>query len=819
MQRFFTAVLTLAAATSLAAGTGAAGTASAAVPLRPARPAPSASAACPESSSASRPDDAPVGVPIETLSDNPGGAIRIDGAPVPHTATRGDIYAAIINRWNRHVEESVEVPRSGGGISQLVALAKKWDSTGCLMVVSGRQGIPYDKSAIDAMDDLVKQIGGSPKGLTNPQYVNLIYDGGHAFSFVGVCKGASDSMFYNADDVDTIAVPPATTGTTPAGDFVGYLRLNSGTNQYDYVNDDVATFNTDTAGLSGPASIIQLDGRDYRAPAFRSSSPTAVTAGFHVVSANPVTLHVIANDSILTNDPGFNEQELQREAYLSLARLAVGQPSPQPGITHPFVLLLIQSIGHPFGKGTGWNEMADLIQEMGGNNQAFLALDGTQDFALVGMRHGGAEPAIPAAQASSLLGEPGPLSGVLMRTQDAVFAPLAAGPLAGVNTRLTQLAYQVPTPFPAISGEGRLAAETYIGRQLDLCPASATRCNVRAAYYLHYSADWGTKYTDLVAMNPPADATEAFRQDFAAVKAILQPEFSALTQVKAYFTRLGDIFDKAAVPGRIDLDTLGNQVYMTVGSPPGDAVVMGLTLAGKLAALGGFAGPPASAVAAGISAAFALAAYLVAANGKPNLPADPVRVKGGELARQLQNQLYQTASSVTGLGLLFAGDYGALISAKTLILSREWELPANMSLALSRISLAAQRWFAAGLIPNAFPWLVHLTPAINVRDLTCDSHYHYWYAESDLAQYRWTDSFNPDGSRHLATYFISRRVPWSDPDGNSFGMTDELGRYLFDDPAQHAGALGIEPLTLLNPRVWGLIYNARAGEGWCDLPH
>jgi len=820
MQRFTTAVLALALAAS--AGIAGVASASAAVPGQPAwRVPPKATTACPDTSSDSRPDDPPVGVPIETLSDNSDGAIRIDRAPVAHTGTRGDIYAAVINRWNRRVEESAEVPRSGDGISRLVALAKKWDSSGCLMVVSGRDGIPYDKSAIDAMDDLVKQIGGSSKGLTNPQYNGLVYAGGHPFSFIGVDKGASDSMFYNLDDVDTVAVPPATTGTTPPGDFVGYLRLNSGTNQYDYVNDDVATFNTDTTGLSGPASIIQLDGRDYPAPAFRASSPTAVTAGFHVVSVNPVNLHVIANDSILTNDPGFNEQQLQSEAYLSLARLSVGQPSPVDGFSHRFVLLLIQSIGHPFGKGTGWNQMAGLIKQLGGNEQAFYSLSGTQDFSLVGMMHTSAEPAIPVAQASSLLGQPGPLAGVLMRTQDAVFAPLAAGPLTGVNTRLTQLAYQAPTPFPAISGDGREAAETYIGKRLDLCPATSDRCNVRAAYYLHYSADWGTKYTDLVAMSPPADATEAFRQDFAAVKAILEPEFSALTQVKAYFTRLGDIFDKAAVPGRVDLDTLGTQVYRDMGSPPGDSVVSDLALAGKLAALGTFAGPPASAVAAGISAAFALAAYLVAESGTPNLPADEVKVKSQELARQLQNQLYQTASSVTGLGLLFAGDYGALIAAKSLILSREWELPANLSLALSKVALAAQRWFAAGLVPNAYPWLVHLLPAMNVRDLTCDSHYHYWYAQGEpgLAQYQWTDSFNADGTRHLATYFASRRVPWSDPDGRSFGMTNEVAGYLFDDPAQHAGALGIVPLTLLNPDVWGIIYNGRDGEGWCDLPH
>src|ERR1700722_14077481 len=96
MQRFTTAVLALALAAS--AGIAGVASASAAVPGQPAwRVPPKASTKCSETSSDSRPDDPPVGVPIETLSDNSDGAIRIDRAPVAHTATRGDIYAAVIN--------------------------------------------------------------------------------------------------------------------------------------------------------------------------------------------------------------------------------------------------------------------------------------------------------------------------------------------------------------------------------------------------------------------------------------------------------------------------------------------------------------------------------------------------------------------------------------------------------------------------------------------------------------------------------------------------------------------------------------------------
>src|SRR4029077_5829530 len=126
---------------------------------------------------------------------------------------------------------------------------------------------------------------------------------------------------------------------------------------------------------------------------------------------------------------------------------------------------------------------------------------------LVGARTAATLPVIPAVQASPVLGDGGPPTGVLLRPQTGVFAPMAAGPLHGVNTQLTQMAYQARTPFPAISTAGMIAAETYIGQALNLCPESATLCDVRAAYYLHYSAKWGTKYTDLVALEPPSDAT------------------------------------------------------------------------------------------------------------------------------------------------------------------------------------------------------------------------------------------------------------------------------------------------------------------------
>lgn len=93
--------------------------------------------------------------------------------------------------------------------------------------------------------------------------------------------------------------------------------------------------------------------------------------------------------------------------------------------------------------------------------------------------------------------------------------------------------------------------------------------------------------------------------DYTAVRSHLLAELSMVTRVRTYFAGLQKPSDKAV--GSITIQDLTDRLVAAVGSGGGSTTTsFVLGLIGKIAALGGFAGPPVSAVAAGMSAAFGL---------------------------------------------------------------------------------------------------------------------------------------------------------------------------------------------------------------------
>jgi len=88
-----------------------------------------------------------------------------------------------------------------------------------------------------------------------------------------------------------------------------------------------------------------------------------------------------------------------------------------------------------------------------------------------------------------------------------------------------------------------------------------------------------------------------------------------------------------------------------------------LELIGKIAAVGGFAGPPVSAIAGGVSASFGLASYLTQDTGEPQLATD-VRVRADGLGKELRHRMNGASRGTTGMALLFVSDYGKLPFAR-----------------------------------------------------------------------------------------------------------------------------------------------------------
>jgi hypothetical protein len=409
--------------------------------------------------------------------------------------------------------------------------------------------------------------------------------------------------------------------------------------------------------------------------------------------------------------------------------------------------------------------------------------------------------------------------------------PVVAGPSGGVNDDLVALAYQNPTPFPSFnlggqpSTEGQLRAQTYIGKQLRLCPDSAVTCYVRKAYYLHYGNAWPTKYTDLTLLAYPGTSADFSEADFNRVKSTLEPEFSAVSQVKAYFEDLQKPFDKLTEPGRLDLKALGDQIYNSLPQPSKDATSFGLALLGKIASLGGFAAPPVSALAAGVSAAFGLAAFLTDDHGAPNIPNEEVLVQAAKLAGQMQQQMFAASDSMVGLGMIFVSDYGKLMGAFNQLNTPEWEIPPNPAESLSKISLAARQWFAESLVPVAFPWLIRANPPTppgpsTANQVDCSAveagyleHWNPWINQPASAQMHAVDSWGTWPSTSL--YFFSRSPQITEERANA--PAQSIADLLFNPINPTTGSLGVNQLDFLSPHFFGAIHVANNRGSSCDL--
>lgn len=142
--------------------------------------------------------------------------------------------------------------------------------------------------------------------------------------------------------------------------------------------------------------------------------------------------------------------------------------------------------------------------------------------------------------------------------------------------------------------------------------------------------------------------------------------------------------------------------------------------------LGAVAPPPASNVAAGMSAAFSIVAYFTRPNGSANLIGPRVTEKVDQLATDAFNRYQAASDELDTIGTIVASDYGKLTSMAAKVDSDEnWRLPPTLSAAASQIRKASVTWFYQSLLPVAYS-VVQIDPSppdgpTNARDYTCFS--------------------------------------------------------------------------------------------------
>jgi hypothetical protein len=727
-------------------------------------------------------DDPPIGAPVETLSNNPNAAILIDGQPVPHVSDRNGIFVAVLNRSTREVVESGTVPRNVTGVNQLVGIAKKYTGNlGYLMIVSDVAGVP-DGAALNALSGLMQSLG---HDLNVDERARVISPDPEPFSIIGVPGGASNSAWTN------IAFP----GDAQRGDVTGYLQLNPVTHLYDYVSPDYTTFDTNAAGSGGLTNVIQVGSATYSA-----TLPEGATGGLHVVALNPYTLQPVPNPSPSipsngawpTNTGAGTAADIQNQSRLGTVLNLLGLG------TNPGPIVIVQSIGtvKPLDFGVGIR-----LQDFGGNEALYNALAlQPGGFALVGrgvFNRDTVRTVPPAAQSLTTLGQSGQLDGVLSRTRSYTYSPLisdspdAAG---GPNVGLISVAYQQPEAFPAFTPPEQ-AAETYIGKQLNLCRPDVTVCNVRRAYYEDYNAAWLQKALDIARMTYPPDATYT-AAEFNAVKKQLGDEVSDLNNVQHYLAQLREPFQRSELRAYVDLQAIGKAVQDAVNPPAVDSTSNGLALFGAFVNIAkvffdvvGYKNV--KFFFDGVGAGIGLVSALSRRNGSATLES-AIQSKTTELATTILDRFDTTQRELTQVGLLMASDWGKLEAAAGEI-NTDWKPPANLSVAVDGLRLATQRFYFTTLIPIAYPRLIQITPPppagpSNARDLVCLGPTKRFTDEPDIAQDRQIFGFNADGSPISSVVFIRGRnnqINGTPPNAN-------LLKPLFDPAGPNLSGLGLD---------------------------
>ncbi len=724
-----------------------------------------------------RPDDPPIGVPIETLSAPPTPAIVIDGKPVTRNLS-GELHFAVLDRTTRALVQSGDVLANASGVSQLVGIATKFSGKlGYLMVVSGYGVVP---AALPGLVNFERMLG---HDLTADEQGRVTAFLRVAFSIIGTPGAAANSAWSN------VGYPGNLTEAHASGDITGYLQENPATNLYDFVSPEYPTFATAGPGSDATTNVIQVGSQSYSA-----TLPSGATAGIHVLALDPYSLQPVQssdptfpnNQVWPTNTNAGTATDIRDQEMLSFALGILGESF------YPGSLIVLQTVGTVR---VMQGRLGRAVSELGGNQALFNSLATPGSYALVGraISSRATVPIVPPVAESSTasLGQSGQLTGVLAPSRnDYSFAPLISDSpdaVGTMNTGLISVAYQPPQPFPAFTG-GQAAAETYIGDQLRLCPVDAVTCDVRTAYYEHYRANWQQKALDLARMTYPGgeDFTPA---DFNAVKDQLGDEISDLNHVQTYLAALQQPFERSGTRAYVDLQAIGQQIQDSLNPPQRDASPTGNALLAFFVNVtkiyfDTIGQRPAKLMLDAVSAGLSLIAALNRPDGSPTLDG-AIRATTRQLASAILDRFDAAQRALTTVGLLIVSDYGKLQTTATHVDS-DWRLPADPSIAVNALRLATEQFYYQTLVPILDPMMIQIAPPpptgpSNARNLTCWStnifgekrKEQYFVREPDVAQDLQVFGFNGSGAPIQSVIFLlSRNGPyWSVPDA---GILDRL---------------------------------------------
>jgi hypothetical protein len=753
-------------------------------------------------------DVPPSGLTLNTDKDN---AISIGGQSYGKVSDDRIGYA-IVERTTGVVVKSGDVGLDMTGIAALSTLADKYGagdgSTNFmhyLMILSGGTG--QSPGTAIAFASVMKKIG---VALPSPETI-LAFNGRNRFSIVGIPGGPPDSA--------TTRIPGGPEGAANSDAITGYLQRNEAVNAqgaqvYEYVSGENPEFDTKAAGSTGSTNVMTVDGKKFEA-----SLPPGVTAGFHLVVLNSMTLQPIDNVGLSTNGSDGTDLGLQGPAANRFA-----QSTRTPGTP----LVLVQSIGKPKAAGPVWETFVRQITRLGGNPQVMNALNGTAEYAFVG-RAGSTAPPAESTTAYDKGPYPAPnlppahLIGVLARSRTSNFVPnvystpTSERPGGLVNIGLMHVAYQPPTAWPELApGANRDEVEKaahYICTKLNFCQPAASCDSVRECFWKKYDSDWGAKHADIIDLEYPGDSKGFTSAIFIAVKSELKEETGEVAQVHTWLAKLLAPLEQSSGSSYVDLQSIGNKVWESVQRPAADnSTSWILGLVSKVIAVGRIAPPPASNVAAALSGIFGLASYLSDKSGQPILGAQ-IKVKSSELANQLYARVQLARETTTALGMLITSDYGKLTTTYS-HLDADWS-PPTAAEADRALSIGAKQWFYEALIPTAYPYLIRASGVTNARALNCtfgDGNRRSWPNQPDQEQMNVATGYDTSGNPVTSDFFFTQGI------GGGASPPASLGDEMFRPLEAKEPGLGIEKLQFFTARVFnGSIAHAKNNSNQCGV--
>ncbi len=760
-------------------------------------------------------DDPPIGAKVRTIAG--GGKIEVGGRSYPESSSdvpTDELAWAVLDRATLAGVESGSVKRDDDGINTLWRKADGYASGSnfqrYLMIVSGRSGVPEGQLA--GLSAVAKRIGAGV--LSRSSFAVL--RAGKPFSIIGIPGGADGSA--------TVRFAPSTTFEV-SGSISGYLMQNeaitsSGAHLYDFVSPEHPNFDTKAAGSSDTRNVIKIGPGTYT-----RDLPAGATAGFHLVAVEGASMTTMYEGVIPTNGSGISDRSRQAAAADQIKE-ALDLPGGP--------LVFLQTIGTPTAAGPEWDRVVNQLGgRLGANRHYLYALDGTTRYALIG-REGIAAPPQEASTAYDAGPYPTPaiaparLIGSLTRARDSKFiapvaaSPTTANPTGGLNTDLINLAYQEAVEWPSMAPSKPdtevYAAARYIWSQLTFCdsPAACVASDVasRKYYWKNDGADWDLVHSRLASNVTYPSGTSAFSAaTFDAVKARLLEEMAAVAHVYGYFDRLRAPFDRSAVGQYVDLKQIGDDIWKSVQRPADDdnSAYWGLMLASGIAKLGEFSPPPGSSAAAGISASFALFAFLSKKTGGTPVLGEEVKARASQLATEMLDRIDQSKQQLTGLAKLVVSDYGKLMAADSRI-EGAWRIPRDDSATVSRLRSSARVWFYEALVPVAYPYLIRGN-RLNARDMDCQlSGRRGWPNQPDDAQMQVTVGYDGNGSPIRAIYFFSRGI------GGAMSPPGGIGDSMFAPLEGPKTGAGIEKMSFFTPQVFerGLLI-ASSGQRLCAV--